>query len=122
MTMTLRQQIGSRIRAKRLHLDLTQEQVATAVGVSDGAVCGWEQGDSLPGTKHLAAIAQTLQVSIDWLLMGVAMKHDPPPRPEDQELTEDEIKLLIAYRKAAPSRQTIALEILQGSHSKNKNS
>lgn len=120
--MTLRQQIGSRIRAKRLRLDLTQEQVAAAVGVSDGAVCSWEKGDSLPGTKHLAAIAKELGVSIDWLLMGAAMEHDPPPRPEDQELTEDEIKLLLAYRKAAPNRKAIAMEILQAPHGKKKES
>ena len=40
-------EIGSVIREKRTAQGLTQEQLATALGVSAPAVSKWERGDSL---------------------------------------------------------------------------
>lgn len=41
-------EIGSVIREKRTAQGLTQEQVATALGVSAPAVSKWERGETLP--------------------------------------------------------------------------
>ena len=41
-------EIGSVIREKRTAQGLTQEQVATALGVSAPAVSKWERGESFP--------------------------------------------------------------------------
>ena len=42
-------EIGSVIREKRTAQGLTQEQVATALGVSAPAVSKWERGENFPG-------------------------------------------------------------------------
>jgi len=108
---TLSRQIGRRIKTIREKLDYTQGQFANLLGVSNRAISSYEQGDSNPSIKNLIKIAKIGEVSIDWLLTGGNMVHKPPP--EEQEFTEDEIRLLIAYRKASKPRKEIALEILE---------
>ena len=53
-------EIGSVIREKRTAQGLTQEQVATALGVSAPAVSKWERGESFPEITLLPALARLL--------------------------------------------------------------
>jgi len=106
----LSQKIGTRIRQLRRNLDLTQEQMARKLSVSDGAISSYELGDTLPNIKNIIGIAQLAGVSIDWLLTGAALD-----KSEEQQMTEEEAKLLTAFRSATKSRQEIALEILEQS-------
>lgn len=43
--------INEVIRAKRLELGMTQEQVATRLGVSTPAVNKWERGRAIPTSR-----------------------------------------------------------------------
>lgn len=60
--------IGKVIYELRKARGLTQEQLATAVGVSAPAVSKWETGTSLPDIGLLAPIARILGTNIDYLL------------------------------------------------------
>lgn len=55
---------GAKIARRRHQLDLTQEQLAEALGVSPSTVANWERGASYPKRK-LGKIEQLLGISLD---------------------------------------------------------
>lgn len=60
--------IGKNIQNKRKAMGLTQEQLATALGVSVAAVSKWETGGAYPDITLIAPIARLLNVTADELL------------------------------------------------------
>lgn len=60
--------IGQRIRAVRLQRNMTQEQLAEAVGVGVTHVSHIETGNSIPSVQVLVDIINTLNCSADELL------------------------------------------------------
>lgn len=56
------------IRKIRRDRDITQEQLANAVGVSQQAVAGWERGLCSPRSSMLPKIADILGCTVDELL------------------------------------------------------
>lgn len=60
--------IGKNIQNKRKALGLTQDQLATTLGVSIAAVSKWETGGAYPDITLLAPIARLLGVTVDDLL------------------------------------------------------
>ena len=101
--MRLRYEIGSRIRKYREENNLSQKQLAEKIGVSNSRVSNWEQGLNRPDADILAAICVALDVSPS-LLLGIQVTGD--------ELTEQERKVLKAYREKEDVRQ--AVHILLG--------
>ena len=49
---------------------LSQEELASELGVSRQAVSKWETGESIPDMNNLAALAEIFDVSLDWLIKG----------------------------------------------------
>lgn len=60
--------LGKKIYELRKKNNITQEQLAMAVGVSTPAVCKWETGVSMPDISLLAPIARKLNTNMDDLL------------------------------------------------------
>lgn len=59
--------IGENIKKYRLKKGLTQENLASAVGVSGQAVSKWECGESIPDGMLFIPIADALEISLDRL-------------------------------------------------------
>lgn len=59
--------IAENIRARRIAMGLTQEQLAEQVGVSRQTVAKWESADTAPDLENAAALARVLDVSLDEL-------------------------------------------------------
>ena len=57
-----------RLRAARKNAEMTQKEVATAIGVTESAYCGYETGKRQPDPIKISAIASVLGVSGDYLL------------------------------------------------------
>lgn len=76
-------QIGEVIRTYRKKANMTQEEMASRLGVTPPAVNKWEKGNSLPDIMLLAPIARLLGISVDTLLVF------------QEELTEQEINTFI---------------------------
>ena len=64
--------IGKRIALLRKEKGLTQEELATHMGVSPQAVSNWENDQTCPDISALPRLARRLGVSVDELLEGKA--------------------------------------------------
>lgn len=61
----------NRVRQARRHALLSQQQLATKVGVHRSAVAQWEQaGGSHPTVENLARISAVTAVQFEWLATG----------------------------------------------------
>ena len=68
--------IGNRIKAKRRECNLTQEELASMLGVTKAAVSKWENEESYPDIMLLPQIAQLFHMTMDDLFDFAP--HDEP--------------------------------------------
>lgn len=63
-------EVGRRLAATRKALELTQEELGDAIGVSRTALGNWETGIRLPDPAAMARLARRFQVPMDWIYLG----------------------------------------------------
>ncbi len=74
--------LGTRLRARREAVGLTQEKLAKQCGVSRAAVAQWEAGVTRPGLDNLVRAAKALDVWLSWLTAGdQSLPDGPSPFP-----------------------------------------
>ena len=61
---TLKHLVGKRVRKIRRNLDITQEQLAEAVGITSESISNIERGKTAPSFETLEKIAEVLQVQV----------------------------------------------------------
>jgi transcriptional regulator with XRE-family HTH domain len=64
--------LGQRIRKRREALNITQQELAQALGVTPQHISVIEQSKRVPSLTFLAKLAEKLGVSIDYLASGKA--------------------------------------------------
>jgi transcriptional regulator with XRE-family HTH domain len=101
--MSTPQDIGSRIRATRAERGITQDELATAVGVSRSAVAQWETGRTGQITGNLSKIAAVLEVGVEYLVYG------DDKRAAGEVRQGDELALLRLYRECEPEDRQMLL-------------
>ena len=72
-------EFGKRIVILRKNKNYTQEKMSLFLNVTPQAISKWENGDSLPDTGMLPLLAQVLEVSIDYLLIGEPLLEKASP-------------------------------------------
>ena len=92
--------VGARIRERRTMLGMTQRQLAELVGVSIQQMNKYERGDDRIAAGRLFIIAESLDVSISYLLRAWS-KGSPGSRINSGALCSDLAAILCAFR--APS-------------------
>lgn len=65
--------IGRRIRELR-GFDMTQDEFARRIGITQSHLSALERGDNEPGASVLVAISREFGKSVDWLLTGEEKK------------------------------------------------
>ena len=88
--------IGPFIRDRRLQLEMTQQQLADKLGVTDKAVSKWERSVSYPDITILRELSDALEVSVTELLAG-EKDEAPPVLPEVEGVVVD----TVAYAETA---------------------
>jgi|CXWL01.1.fsa_nt_gi transcriptional regulator with XRE-family HTH domain len=92
--------LGERIKQMRKHRSLTQDALASGVGVSKRAVIFWEKNKDSPQSARLAKLAEALGCNLQWLITGEGEPYQVryldlnttlPMRSEQEEL-KDELK------------------------------
>ena len=80
--------VGQNIAEIRKLRDITQQELAEKVGVSQSYVARWETGRSQPRPKALEKIADALSVSVEELLVGGKPQLESALNLKDEELVE----------------------------------
>ena len=102
---------ANNLKLYRTMLGMTQVDLATSVGITRSAVNNYESAKSEPSFEVLCKFANVLGIDIIDLLT------ETRPIPEYTRrilVTEDERFLLDVYRKAEPTYQSVAVDILRG--------
>jgi transcriptional regulator with XRE-family HTH domain len=76
--------LGDRIRMHRARLHLSQGALGKKIGLSTNGVSLIENGEVDPRVSIVAAIADVLGVSMDYLLGRGEMAPTPPKRPRSR--------------------------------------
>ena len=63
--------IGKRIKERREALELTQRELADLVGVSPSFIGHLERAEKIPSVETLAKLCAAVDMSMDYLVMGV---------------------------------------------------
>ena len=92
------------IKDVRVRRNLTQADVANALGVSSVVYCRYETGARQPSIDMLVQMANIFDVTVDYLLGRQDI--------DDSTLSEYERQLLIASRKADERAKQDALNML----------
>lgn len=96
---------GEVFKELRKERGLTQEQLADALRITKQAVSHYERGTREPKNQEMyEAIADFFNVDMNYLLGHNAKT--------SQLLTDDEYRLILAYRQASAELQRAALAVL----------
>lgn len=78
--------LGMKIKNLRIKNNLTQQQLADKIGVSNKAVSKWENNDGVPDIENLKLVSNVFKVSLDELLAN---------QPVKKKKTKVDISLLV---------------------------
>lgn len=94
--------LGNNIRAERKRQLLTLEQLAEQVGITDNFLGKIERGDSMPSLSTIDRIAQSLHVSIDFLLWDA-----------EQHSNYQLIQSILEFSNLSPEKRELFLSFIQ---------
>ncbi|MBR3490472.1 MAG: helix-turn-helix transcriptional regulator [Bacilli bacterium] len=84
--------IGKFIQEKRKSANLTQEELAEKLGVTDRAVSKWERGLNMPDASLMLDLTKILGVSVNELLSGEIIKKEDYMNKAEDKLLELQTK------------------------------
>ena len=108
MNMTL----GERIAMLRRQKGMTQEELATAVGLSAQAVSKWERDESCPDILLLPVLARLLGVTVDALLTGEAPEAETRLVPAPQRKPVEQMLLKIRVRESSGAKVSVNVPLV----------
>lgn len=76
------QKLGERIRHVRGKM--SQEAFAGLLGISKGALGGYERGENCPNADVILTICNKCKINVSWLMSGVGGMHAPNDSEEDE--------------------------------------
>ena len=77
--------LGQEILRRRKAMGMTQEELASRMGVSRQSVAKWETGQSSPDIDRLALLRDVLQTSLDELIVPAGRDPIPAPAPPAED-------------------------------------
>lgn len=105
--------IGSRLAFLRDQRGLTQEELASSLGISRAALSHYEKNRREPDTETLGKVADLFQVSIDYLVGRTSQSNialDPEVRQFSDELELADDQLLDNFALTIDGRKLTAEE------------
>lgn len=82
------ERIGKFIAKCRKDKNLTQEKLASMLGITDRAVSKWERGLNLPDASLMLDLANILGISVNELLTGEIIEKDEYMKKAEENLVE----------------------------------
>ena len=103
---------SQRLRELREQKKVSMMSLAQSIGVSDAAVCKWENGISEPKANNIQGLAEYFEVSSDYLL---GLENDVGNKKYSTPnflLSAEEIQLVKDYRELTPALKEMLHGIL----------
>lgn len=100
---------GFRLKELREERGVSMMTLAKAIGVSDTAVCKWENQDSEPKLSYIIKLADYFNCTADYL---IGRSDDFGGYIEQTQLNEEETVILKKFRSLSPQTRVIAAEIM----------
>lgn len=104
--------IGKRIRERRKELQLTQNDIKSACGISSGALSEIENGNRTPSIVLFHALSEVLSCSMDWLATGKIPNEKGGIIFASEEINL-ESEFLTGFRQLTQDDQQELLDILE---------
>lgn len=98
---------GTHLKSCRTGKNVSQEQLASAVGVHANHISRYETGKATPSIEVAAKMAEALEVSLDELVFG--SQANPEEALSDREL----IALFKKVQNLSPTQQATVKDFLQ---------
>ncbi len=80
--------IGSYIAKKRREMNLTQEELAEKLGVSNKTISKWENGKCMPDYSIIEELCETLSISLPELMDGEDEAEDSVRVYDDEQILD----------------------------------
>ncbi len=101
---------SNRLKLLRKEQNITQKMLSSVLNLSANCICEWEKGRSEPNIETLTKLSDYFGVSTDYLLgreddFGNIVINSPAA----PVLTEEEKRLLTAFRKLVPNMKSFML-------------
>lgn len=108
------EQFKNRLRELREEANISMQQLAEAIGVSNAAVCKWENGIAEPKVSYLVKLAAYFECTIDYLVCRTDdFNPSEPTVTPPVKLNGKEKEIVSSYRKLSPQMQKLFGETLQ---------
>lgn len=96
--------IIERLEEERKRQKKTQKEIAKAMEVDQGSYSNYKKKNQEPNATKLTKAAKYLKIDLQYLITGEA--------PEDQTLTEEELKIISKYRSLEQEAQELLKKII----------
>ena len=103
---------GERLKSFREAKRLTQEQLASEIGVAKTTVTGYERGNRKPDVEKIKKLASALGVSGDELL-GTGHEKKPTPISESELSDPLDIQLMNLLQDRTPEEKKAWIALLE---------
>ena len=100
------EKIGKFVATCRKEQNLTQEQLAEKMGVTDKSISRWENGKTMPDLSMIPILAEILDVEVSELLNGRKMTK------EELIIMRDTLNNVIDYNNSEKKNKAMKLNIL----------
>ena len=106
--------IGQRISDRMNELNLKQIDICRITGISKNAMSNYVNGNRVPDTMAVYKLSKVLKVSIEWILTGeeIAPFEVSDSKCELSPMTDDEVDMIIKFRKLDYEDQQDAMDII----------
>lgn len=101
-------QLGQRIRSKRKSLNMTQQELAERLNITNKAVSKWETDEAYPDISLLPKLSEILGITIDELLTG----NETNVSEAERKSTDDTSKVNFNLLNAAVNQKRIVACII----------
>ena len=101
----------NRIKQLRKEKHITQVRLSIELEVSQETISAYEKGKYFPSASMLIRLREIFGVSIDYILGLSDQRYDPL---SENNLTEEELGILMLYRKMDSSQRKRAFSYLEG--------
>lgn len=100
--------IGNFISERRKHKNLTQQELANLLNISDRAVSKWERGINLPDASLMLELCNILDINVNELLTGEIISKENYMKNAEENLLE------VQKVKEEKDKMLLTLEIVIG--------